>query len=100
SGEVVDARLEVDEQLRVVIDLLPFPPLLPFPCLSCFLPYSITVVQSPRRINGSGTPSARRPSTSRADEPIMKSTCTALRLPPALSNSSLFIVSPPASVKL
>ena len=61
---------------------------------------SSTQTQSPRRMTGSDTPPASTPSTSSSGDPIMKSTCVALRLPPARSNSSSLIVSPPRIVNL
>ena len=47
-----------------------------------------------------GAAVGRTPSTSSSGDPIMKSTCTALRLPPARSNSSSPMCSPPRSVNL
>src|SRR5207248_9157879 len=48
----------------------------------------------------STVPLLRTPSISRSAEPIMKSTCTTLRLPPARSKSSSLMTSPPVSVNL
>jgi hypothetical protein len=58
------------------------------------------VTHSPDRMTGSVVPLAWRPSTSSSPEPIMKSTCVTLRLPPARSKSSSLISSPPDSVDL
>ena len=58
------------------------------------------VTHSPDRMTGSVVPSLWRPSTSSSPEPIMKSTCVTLRLPPARSKSSSLISSPPDSVDL
>src|SRR6185436_8417960 len=59
-----------------------------------------SVAHSPWRISGSTAPSAVTPSTSISGDPIIRSTCTPLRLPPARSNSSSPIVSPLRSVNL
>ena len=50
---------------------------------------------SPLRISGSVVPLLRTPSMSSFADPIMKSTCAALRLPPACSNSASLISLPP-----
>src|SRR5262249_18844250 len=52
-------------------------------------------IHSPLRITGSVAPPGSTPSTSSSDDPIMKSTCAALRLAPTPSNSSSLIASPP-----
>src|SRR5204862_3068164 len=55
---------------------------------------------SPLRISGSVAPLLRTPSMSSSPDPIMKSTCTALRLPPACSNSVSLISLPFFNVNL
>lgn len=55
---------------------------------------SLNQVHSPARITGSVAPPGSTPSMSSSRDPIMKSTCAALRLPPMRSNSSSLRCSP------
>ncbi len=57
-------------------------------------------VHSPFRMRGDVFPLASTPSMSSASDPIMKSTCTLLRLPPARSKASSLRFSPPSNVNL
>ena len=87
-GQAVGASMVISGTIAIV------------PAWYLFVPDAshLGTAQLPARMSGSVVPSCRTPSTSSRAHPIMKSTCVMLLLPPARSNSSSVMLSPPSTV--